>query len=1577
MDEDLLFDAMPTILAYLWAIAAGVSVAFQVGGGIILNDTPSPAFAHASYVFSINLGIGAVWLLALVRLQGGPAPNAPTRKWSVLGGFAIIPVFVCTPAAAFLGTQMILMLVLVGMMTCAIIFDCRGKRLRMTRYNSMGLCFLAAAVGIEMADSISQVTGSASEIAFYSACTLIAGVCYSVQAKMNKRLARDLGSSARSALFCNLTSMLWAIPLCITLQTRGIPLNFQESKWWIWLLCGLQSAFYTYSLAELPKLIGYSVLFVLVLAGKLTTASLADTFGLFSPPRPVSVARFVSVGITVLGAVLFSYNPVGLPEVVVKPLRPPPPRGLPDAKCRNPEGSDCSESGEDSDDAPFSEDKERQQSDMEVLLAHRSSLMRNTSRQSRFSEEDIPASAHQLAREARAEEDERTVVKPSRLSLFHRVFRHSRAECKEGGGRQSMLHQLHQDASRPDDAWFRRWSSLLSKEGLACTKVATNGKPYPRRLLVDCRNLMVEIHGGRSGTVGILLDDLVDVCKACRIAWRTMAVDAQLRTLKAQNSFDFGNKMPGMRKNWLVETCAQTAQITKCPALVSFVFLTWISRILLHFFGYGGYGSLSVAVKARTDTTGQLVPIPAYNCGRFAAMALRVNGDGETPVPPKPLQTFTFGKHRGRSFQDVANTDASYCNWALTMENPNGQLKEFQQYLQRFQKRVPKAPSAPPTASAPRAVATPQKGQLASDITLVCELIQEDQFLVRAERLGSKDPVFVPPHVWQAVGRQEGASLGVDRRSWHFPLHKYKAVVTGLEELGQVEHIPSWVLNLLQKARRAAGDKVQEARLPPKLLPYQLEGVHFGTEKAGRVLIADEMGLGKTLQALALAAQYRENWPVLVVCPSSLRWVWQEQALQWLNGVLRPCDVQVIRKGSEPLNPECHMWIISYNLLASDANRGKFTQRPDGTPHGIVIADESHNMKDWGAARTKTMVPLLRQAHRAVLLSGTPTRNSADELHPQLCGLIPDVARLVDFRARYCVMQQQSFHGGRAISRVVGARCAAELNFLLMSTVMIRRQKKEVLSQLPEKRRQRVPLDVDGKLLRGVQSDDLHDFIGDGPSKPDSSDIFMQIAKAKLKAVKEYLSEVLERVDDKIIIFAHHKLMLDEISELLKKHLPKMSCSFIRIDGSTPMAKRQEIVRQFQEDPSCRIALLSITACGEGLTMTAASLVIFAELYWVPGCVEQAEARAHRIGSTHSKVVVEFLVAPNTPDEIIYNSLERKKQDTSAVLDGFAESMNVAPASLVPKRSVEESPEAQKRRKTSGPEAVDRSKVDVLLKAMRDGQKALSLQALVLHTPARSFSFLFANVSQRDVFGQFLVYLISKHDRGMTSVDTMSAATTARDADLDEPATQANTSPPKEGRGRVTYPNHSWYEGDFSEYQRHGRGTLHLPDGTKHECQWHKDERHGPGREYWADGTVFRGNYVHGLRHGHGVMTWPEGSRYTGLFERGRANGDGELVRTDGSVYRGQFREDCMSGDGCMQWVDGVEYKGQFEANRRHGFGKMVWTSGKWKSYEGSWKAGGQHGRGILTDQDDAVYVGHFFDGKIDHWEGSPPDSGL
>jgi len=247
-----------------------------------------------------------------------------------------------------------------------------------------------------------------------------------------------------------------------------------------------------------------------------------------------------------------------------------------------------------------------------------------------------------------------------------------------------------------------------------------------------------------------------------------------------------------------------------------------------------------------------------------------------------------------------------------------------------------------------------------------------------------------------------------------------------------------------------------------------------------------------------------------------------------------------------------------------------------------------------------------------------------------------------------------------------------------------------------------------------------------------------------------------------------------------------------------------------------------------------------------------------------------------------------------------------------------------------------------------------SKRALVLQTPTRTFSFVFNAETQRDTVSHFIVYLLKSKNRGMTASGNSSAQC---------------EKVPRDGQGKVTYPNRSTYEGQFQQYMRHGKGILTLSEGTKYDSEWRNDERHGKGKEIWADGTIFVGSYIKGMRHGHGVMTWPEGSKYSGHFERGRANGVGELVRTDGSVYRGQFSEDCMSGEGRMHWRDGVEYTGHFIANRREGLGKMVWTSGRWKSYEGHWKDGVQHGHGTLTDQSDQEFSGTFCSGKLERWD--------
>mmetsp|Transcript_86283 Transcript_86283/g.243119 ORF Transcript_86283/g.243119 Transcript_86283/m.243119 type:complete len:741 (+) Transcript_86283:59-2281(+) len=711
-------------------------------------------------------------------------------------------------------------------------------------------------------------------------------------------------------------------------------------------------------------------------------------------------------------------------------------------------------------------------------------------------------------------------------------------------------------------------------------------------------------------------------------------------------------------------------------------------------------------------------------------------------------KAFTFGKHNGKSFEEVMNSESGYCDWVIKIESPTGAMKAFADFLRSKGKGGGTSGSGSNPSQAPSYGAAPSAAQFGQPArsegggpVLVCEMVQDHKFRVSAEgavpsrqssrhlpgaaRDEQREVPFMPGHIWRELASQPGARAAADRKGFLFPMGNYEAVLARLDLLGcNVDPIPSWVRELVDRGRNQKGDRtVDESRVPSGLLPYQLEGLRFGVSRQGRCLIGDEMGLGKTLQALAVAAQYPEEWPVLVVCPPSLRLVWKEQILQWLPELAEAHDVQVVRKGSDTLNPKCKFWLISYQLLAGTKAKENFHERPNGTPHSFVIVDESHNIKEWKAARTKALMPVLRAAKRVIMLSGTPTRNSADELHPQLCGVLPWMpAKYGEFRARYCLQQQSLIGGGKTVSKIVGVRNAAELNYLLTSTVMVRRLKKEVLTELPDLRRQRVPIEVsDAKLLKEIRGkmQVLTDAIDGGTVGPGgttaTSTLFQKMALGKLPAIKEYLEEVLERGDEKVIVFAHHKLVMDALSELLAKNLAKEGLNHVRVDGSTSLPKRQEYVKKFQEDETCRVALLSITACSEGITLTAAGLVIFAELYWVPGVVEQAEARAHRIGSKHSRVVVEFLVLPDSPDEHIYRSLNRKKKDTSHMLNGAAESLNVV-------SELRSTPTARKRARSEAaagadgepgasagdeatPPPVSRAKVNSLLAAARAGAK--------------------------------------------------------------------------------------------------------------------------------------------------------------------------------------------------------------------------------------------------------------------------------
>lgn len=460
---------------------------------------------------------------------------------------------------------------------------------------------------------------------------------------------------------------------------------------------------------------------------------------------------------------------------------------------------------------------------------------------------------------------------------------------------------------------------------------------------------------------------------------------------------------------------------------------------------------------------------------------------------------------------------------------------------------------------------------------------------------------------------------------------------------------PSWVQDLLCLSRDydEISDDLEDTALSglpsetrKSLHRFQRHGIAFGVQRGGRVLLADEMGLGKTVQALGIASFYRREWPALVVVPSSLRLAWKSEISRWLNVQA----IQVIRSGADRFYADKDFYIISYDLLQKHQ---KFQER-GGKAFDIVICDESHLLKSWHAQRTCQILPLLQNARRAVLISGSPALNNAFELYPQLTALLPSfIPGPSDFGERYCCVD--SFQGQE---RFTGSVRPSELRQLL-STVMLRRGKAEVLSQLPPKRRRSVPLELPMAPedlqwhgdAQGIQEEEKEE---EKESKGYQSyqSVYARVGLAKAEVAAEYVEMLLDSMSEsKVLVFFHHEL----VGNIIENKLKHSKVAYVRIDGKTPQVRREAEVLRFQEQPSVRIAVLSITACGLGLTLTAASVIVFAELYSVPKIMEQAEDRAHRIGQTKS-IDIHYLVAHGTVDDSILACLARKEHELQHLL---------------------------------------------------------------------------------------------------------------------------------------------------------------------------------------------------------------------------------------------------------------------------------------------------------------------------------------
>ncbi|XP_055770447.1 DNA annealing helicase and endonuclease ZRANB3-like isoform X1 [Salvelinus fontinalis] len=450
-------------------------------------------------------------------------------------------------------------------------------------------------------------------------------------------------------------------------------------------------------------------------------------------------------------------------------------------------------------------------------------------------------------------------------------------------------------------------------------------------------------------------------------------------------------------------------------------------------------------------------------------------------------------------------------------------------------------------------------------------------------------------------------------------------------------------------------------KLQQRLMPFQKEGVKFALSKNGRCMIADEMGLGKTVQAISVAYAYRQEWPLLIVVPSSLKYLWIEEMERWIPE-LNPGDINLVETKRDTLGiSSSKVTVLGYGLLTTDAR--PLVEALTRQRFNVVVVDESHYLKSRNAARSKILVPLIQNAKRAILLTGTPALGRPEELFMQIEALYPRMfGTWSDYAKQYCNAHYR-FLGNRRQWDCRGASHLEELHQRL-SEIMIRRLKVQVLPQLPPKIRQRIPFDLPKDAAKEASGsleewERLMRTMGSGVSATDNpfaevmglvTRMYKQTAIAKAGAVKDYIKMLLETEKLKFLVFAHHLTMLQACSEAVIE----AKASYIRIDGSVPSSERIHLVHQFQNDPETRVAVLSIQAAGQGLTFTAATHVVFAELYWNPGHVKQAEDRAHRIGQTAS-VHVHYLIAKGTFDTVMWGMLNRKETVTGSTLNGKKE----------------------------------------------------------------------------------------------------------------------------------------------------------------------------------------------------------------------------------------------------------------------------------------------------------------------------------
>ena len=435
--------------------------------------------------------------------------------------------------------------------------------------------------------------------------------------------------------------------------------------------------------------------------------------------------------------------------------------------------------------------------------------------------------------------------------------------------------------------------------------------------------------------------------------------------------------------------------------------------------------------------------------------------------------------------------------------------------------------------------------------------------------------------------------------------------------------------------------------------------------------LADDMGLGKTVQVLALLEQRRQlragangagangngkpdtngaAGPSLVVVPRSLVFNWKQEAAKFTPALKVLDHTSALRDKDARQFGSYDVILTTYGTLRRDAAYFK------DVPFDYLILDEAQAIKN-AASESAKATRLLRGGHR-LALSGTPVQNHLGELWSLFEFLNPGMmGAAAAFR-----------EAGAGVGSGESDPAARSLLAKALRPFILRRTKEQVAKELPEKTEQTLYCEMEAQQrklydeLRNHYRASLLDRIareGINKAKIQILEALLRLRQAachpglidksrskegsaKLDTLLEHIAEVLDE-GHKVLVFSQFTSLL----AIVRDRLDEQKTVYEYLDGKT--RDRQQRVERFQNDPDCKLFLISLKAGGLGLNLTAAEYVFLLDPWWNPAVEAQAIDRAHRIGQTRH-VFAYRLIAKDTVEEKVLQLQQSKKDLADAII---------------------------------------------------------------------------------------------------------------------------------------------------------------------------------------------------------------------------------------------------------------------------------------------------------------------------------------